>query len=377
MPAGNQFAHQSYSARRPRAPYQRLVCDSLPVIGSEEYRRRMQLAARRLRAERVGAVVLVHGTFVGDDPFGLYAMLFGGVPKVYRRVCRWQKRQADRFVSDIGNYPLSYLDQLATALDDGQQMPVHRFVWSGMNNHVGRAVAAVQLIGYLTDLDLDPGERLLLWGHSHGGNVLALLTNLLSESRVGVADFLGSTGVYARTFENSWSRLESLLQSARGPLAENPLDLVTMGMPIRYGFETTAYAKLLHFVNHRSSWGMAGYRTTQPASVGEWLMAKQGDYVHQLGIAGSNFATPLSRPLWTSERLLAQQLTPGLGWRTLRRRMRLGMRVPEEGQTLLVDYGLPGSQWLRSGLGHCEYTHRDRMLLHVEQIVRRFYPPVT
>ena len=53
----------------------------------------------------------------------------------------------------------------------------------------------------------------------------------------------------------------------------------------------------------------------------------------------------------------------------------MGMRVPEEGTTLLIDYGRPGGRWWRSGMGHAEYTHTERMLFHFEQIVRRFYLP--
>jgi len=50
------------------------------------------------------------------------------------------------------------------------------------------------------------------------------------------------------------------------------------------------------------------------------------------------------------------------------------MRVPEEGRTLLVDYGRPGGRWWRSGMGHAEYTHFERMLFHFEQLARCFYP---
>ena len=54
--------------------------------------------------------------------------------------------------------------------------------------------------------------------------------------------------------------------------------------------------------------------------------------------------------------------------------MAKGMRVAEEGHTLLIDYRRPGGQWWRSGMGHAEYTHVDKMLFHFERVARRFYP---
>ncbi|OUT63380.1 MAG: hypothetical protein CBB70_14235, partial [Planctomycetaceae bacterium TMED10] len=92
---------------------------------------------------------------------------------------------------------------------------------------------------------------------------------------------------------------------------------------------------------------------------------------------GSNFSTPFSRPLWKCDRRLAKQLAAELTWMKISRRIAKGMRVAEEGRTLLVDYGKPGGRWWRSGMGHAEYTHIDRMLFHFELLARSFYPQRT
>jgi len=335
----------------------------------------MQAVGRVFQQADVGAIVLVHGTFVGEDPWGLSALLFGQRPRWYRRMCRWQKGLADWLMEDRGNYPSEYVTQLSHMLGESIPFPVFRFLWSGMNNHAGRAVAAIQLISYLHDLNLPSGKRLLLCGHSHGANVLALLTNLLAPEQGKVADFLRAAGEYGHTFDFAWERHKQNISAGPRFANEHPLDLVTFGMPIRYGFETTSYANLLHFVNHRPGTMRAPYRVAGPISLSGMLAARHGDYIHEIGIAGSNFSTPFSRSLWQSDTALARQLTPGLSWRTLSRRIGLGMRVAEEGRTLLVDYGLPGGRWWRSGLGHAEYTHAERMLFHFEQIARRFYSP--
>ena len=151
------------------------------------------------------------------------------------------------------------------------------------------------------------------------------------------------------------------------------LDLVTMGMPIRYGFDTDGYSRLLHFVHHRPSRRREAYRTAPPRSVLDVLTGRQGDYVQQFGVAGSNFSSPLHWPMWTADRQLAAHLSPALPWLKIVKRVRIGMRVPEEGHTLLCDYRRPPGQWLRDLMGHGVYTHCDLILFHTEQIARCLY----
>ena len=375
MPIGNRFAHQTYSADRPKSPFEIMAVSSLPQFNSREYKKRMQAVGEILNNANVGAIVLIHGTFVGEDPWGLSAMLFGRHPKWYRRCCRWQKKLADRIMLDRGNFPSSYAANLSRLLAAPDPFPTSRFLWSSMNNHIGRSIAAVRLLSELNSLGLPAGKRILLCGHSHGGNVLALLTNLLSPQQRGVSQFLDAVAGYARTFDAAWDQYADFVKEGPQFASSHPLDLVTLGTPIRYGFETSGYENLLHFVNHRPSKFQPNDRFTGSLSPGEMLTARHGDYIHQLGIAGSNFTTPFVRSLWRSDRQLADQLSAGIHCSSLLRRIALGMRVPEEGATLLIDYGLPGGRWWRSGMGHAEYTHTERMLFHFEQIVRRFYLP--
>ncbi len=373
MPIDNNFAHQSYAACCPEAPYEILPYEHLPKRGSVEYKTRMEAVGDILARANVGAIVLVHGTFVGNDPWGLAAMLFGRDQSTYNYLCSVQKNIADRIIQDRGNFPSQFVSQLRHDLGHSRPFLVDRFLWSGINNHAGRAFAAVALHGYLSELNLPVGKRILLCGHSHGGNVLALLTNLLASSRSGVGEFLDAVGDYAKTFDATWeNRIERILN---GPhlTSKNPLDLVTLGMPIRYGFETTSYAQLLHFINHRPGKLREEYRVAGPITLGDMLSAHNGDYIHEVGVAGSNFSTPFSRPLWRCDKRLAEQLSPGLPWTKIFHRIAQGRRVPEEGRTLLVDYGKPGGKWWRSGMGHAEYTHFDRTLFHFDLLTHYFY----
>jgi hypothetical protein len=68
-------------------------------------------------------------------------------------------------------------------------------------------------------------------------------------------------------------------------------------------------------------------------------------------------------------------LQRGIPARSLLRRLRLGQRVPDEGTTLLVDYALSREPFARHLAGHGVYTHRERLLFHAEEVVRRFYDP--
>ncbi len=194
MPVDNNFAHQSYDAGVPKASYEILSIEPLPKVESDEYHNRMHAVGDIFERANVGAIVLVHGTFVGNDPWGLAAMLVGRNRRRYETWCQWQKSVADRVVRDRGNFPAQYVSRLANDLGSSRSFSVSRFLWSGINNHAGRAFAAVDLHRYLSDLDLPRDKRIILCGHSHGGNVLALLTNLFVTELSRVVAFLEVVG---------------------------------------------------------------------------------------------------------------------------------------------------------------------------------------
>ena len=70
------------------------------------------------------------------------------------------------------------------------------------------------------------------------------------------------------------------------------LDVVTLGTPVRYGWDAAGYGNLLHFIHHRPVDGLPDDRAPFLPSAEDILQAKQGDCVQQLGIAGTNFTPP-------------------------------------------------------------------------------------
>jgi len=104
------------------------------------------------------------------------------------------------------------------------------------------------------------------------------------------------------------------------------------------------------------------------------LTAADGDYVQQLGIAGTNvMPSPFAWRSWLADRRLNRLLQANLRRLELGKWFEAGTRVPAEGTTLLVDYG-PGEGNIGRHLGgHAVYTCPEWLLFHAEEVARCFY----
>ena len=252
------------------------------------------------------------------------------------------------------------------------------FRWSGENHHLGRAEAAIALLDQMSRTKWRPGERLLVWGHSHAGNVLALLTNLLGANAQAREDFFRATRLHyrspllRRTDLPTWERARSFLadQSPGRP----DLDVVTFGTPLRYRWNTRVCPRLLHFVNHRPLVEGSPWRASLPGGVEEVLQARSGDYVQQLGIAGTNFLHYLGAwRSWRAEQKLHRLLQRGVRKRDLIHNLRNGLRVSQDGKTLLVDYAVTDKGWAVKAAGHAVYTRPEWLPFHLREIARCLY----
>jgi len=152
-----------------------------------------------------------------------------------------------------------------------------------------------------------------------------------------------------------------------------PLDIVTFGTPVRYGWNANGYAKLLHFIHHRPPPHGAEYATPIPLKLLRARQALDGDYVQQLGIAGTNFPPlPIAvRTLLADYRL--ELLEDDLARESIVARLHHATRVPDEGTTLLVDYGEISPWLVRNIAGHGLYTRRKWLPFHCREIADRFY----
>ena len=375
MPIGNRFRHQDYHAGEPQTAWQLLRAWEPTQPPAEDRRRTLERLSETLRRVRVRCIYLVHGTFAGDDPLGAVRILSRFFPGVADKVRQLHKDAVDKFAQDAGNYTPAF----AAALEDLAQVPVHLQAWSSENTHIARADAAVSLIDALAAETWTPDDRVLLWGHSHAGNAFALLTNLLAADAESREPFFRACRSFYLDSRNrvvlpAWARVRQWLDSAPPARAWPQLDLVTFGTPIRYGWDAGGYAKLLHFVHHRPRPGLPEYRTALPRSAEDVLQAADGDYIQQLGIAGTNL-TPnvLAWGTWLAEGRLGRLLQSTSGRRELLARWQMGLRIPAEGETLLVDYGPTTDSVLQHLAGHAVYTRLPWLPFHAAEVVQRLY----
>ncbi|MFM9961883.1 MAG: hypothetical protein ACKV2Q_11740 [Planctomycetaceae bacterium] len=403
MPRENRFRHQPYVA-----------CESPPIPTTVAAVRPDQVAnvnvSETLKRLRVRRVLLVHGTFVGNDPFGLADKLdemTDSAPPLLRplvktiameswgRVLRGiNQKLGDRVMGETGSFRDDYLDDFRALLRT-DEIPVERFDWSSGNDHFARAEAAVRLFNRLTDLPIDPtSDRLLLWGHSHASNVFALLTNLLANDRGSVESFFAAAGRIG-TERPDWKTARERLaaQPSPHPLAR-ALCLVTFGGPVRYGWDRDGYARLLHIVQQRPVSGQAEWlaKPALPQTLDEILKAKHGDWVQSFGIAGTDLL-PVDREIREAHRALSQLIEAGLTepaitgsstlldrlpdaararmqekfkeFLTLLERLRCGQRVPSDGDAAwLLDYGADETE----KFGHGVYMKRAWLPFHATRI---------
>jgi hypothetical protein len=382
MPPANGFRHQSYAADGREATCQVIRPCRLPQTTSREFHRRMVQVGAEYRAADVRAIYLAHGSFVGSDATGVLSELARAMPDASQRLRRAARRAASHVVGDHGNFTEHYAWLFDTAINasGASRIPVRLFDWSGENHHLGRADGAIRLLAELAAREFEPGARVQLWGHSHAGNVFALATNLLAASPEHVERFFAAAEVYYRwplfgwIDIPVWQRVRQLLLQRPGPLDNIRLDIATFGTPIRYGWDSDGYEQLLHFVHRRQRRGAAAARAEFPPKPNDVLTAADGDYVQQLGIAGTNvMPSVLAWRAWIADRRLNDLLQGDLPEKGVLERLACGAIVPDEGTTLLVDYGPARGRISDHHAGHAVYTRPEWLLFHAEEIARQFY----
>lgn len=335
----------------------------------EAWQAAMAALGARLEEAQVAELVFVHGTLVGDDPWTMTAL----VPRVWPRLQRGvgQKLQQlvktgnDRVLGDLGNYTREYVELCRAAL--GGKIACSSFVWSSANHHLARVRAAVALIERLAAthprIGLErAGERtrVLILGHSHAGQVFALVTQLLAGGTRADALLEATT---SHEVDERAARLA--LERVR----ELALDLVTLGMSPRYEWGDADNYRVLHLLNYHA--GLA----RQPGDA--LLPAARGDYVQRFGSAGSDF------PAWTeperrTNHRLDELLGPGANWKHWLAEVRTAPLLTPRGITLLVQYrgvsARPRHKLVDSYFGHGVYTRKGALLFTLTQIADFFYP---
>jgi hypothetical protein len=247
-------------------------------------------------------------------------------------------------------------------------------------------MAAVSMLGYLRDWveahKLGQEDRILIQAHGQTGLVLALVSNLLcmtaNSSRKRLLDLLSDYASQSNRPDSTSTiqRVAPLL--ANGALLNGAmLDVVTFGMPVRYGWDPSGLGKLLHIVNHRSmrtdgkTWLS---KMELPQITMEMPIAWGGDYVQELAVAGSD-AVPTTETAKAANKALWELVEPFDGFERWLECARRAVRIPSEGLGVLADYkDSTGSTNVRDHyFGHAAYTRLNAMLFNTTEIVQVLY----
>ena len=375
------FRHQEYSSDADFAHFDVLSPDVPPPPDSPAYADRLARVGERFAQLGVTTIGLMHGTFVGEDAFGLIREIGRISPGLGHRLRQGEKRISDQLAGESGNFTTQFAAFFAAHLNRDIERPieVRTFDWSSENNHTGRADGAIRLVDSLFQARTSSCDRVLLMGHSHAGNVFALASNLLAAEPALRQKFFDATRSFYHSESSQvtdvpvWERVQARLDSCR--LDHWKLDVVTFGTPVRYGWDTSCLSSLIHFIHHRPTDDLPVFRAPFPPNVDDIVCCRYGDFIQQVAIAGTDFLPYLfSRRTRLAERKLSRLLQPGVRRRHLFSRLKHGQRVHDDGVNLLVSYAQDEQSLNTTLLGHGVYTRREWLVFHAEQIASRLKP---
>jgi hypothetical protein len=420
MPVENNFQHDELSRKNPgeRLDITEWTAGGAPE--SPEWLEAMAVHGRALCRAGVRTILFLHGALQGTDVFGAQRLdEAGGLKRGYSRgvsgldallaAMRQEtngipllpggltpplneddatKKLLDEQLGDAGNFTQACVGLAQRALNTSSTHPITCLgkLWSSEHHHLGRAVAAVRLLkalrAHCEAQQLRPGDRVLVQAHGQAGLVMALVSNLLCPSPItGRAKLCSILAAYTEQtgqtdLAATIARLEADLTTGR-PLNGVALDIVTLGQPVRYGWDPSGIGKLLHVVNHRNlrTDGKVWLAKMElPQITMEMPIAWGGDYVQELAVAGSD-AVPLTEAAKAANKAIWEIVEPFEGFERWLECARRAVRFPSEGRCLLVDYkDSTGSTNPRDHYyGHAAYTRRHAMLFNTTQIVRTFY----
>jgi len=420
MPIENSFQHDEMSRKNPgeRLTVREVALTAL--IESPPAQDAMAALGKRLSHAGVRMIVLLHGSIMGTDVFGVQRVDdLGGLKRGYSRGVAGldallalmressngmsllpgglkpplanddaTKRLLDEQIGDAGNFTNTYLELIRQSLNQGLDRPIHcvRELWSCEHHHLGRAIAAVSMLERLHSWGethkLSQGDRILVQAHGQAGLVLALVSNLLcvasNSSRTRLLDLLSTfaSQVNRPDIPSTIQRIAPLLSNG-AILNGATLDVVTLGMPVRYGWDPSGLGKLLHIVNHRSmrtdgkTWLS---KMELPQITMEMPIAWGGDYVQELAVAGSD-AVPTTEAAKAANKAIWELVEPFDGFERWLECARRAVRIPSEGLGILADYkDSTGSTNVRDHyFGHAAYTRLNAMLFNTTAIVQSLY----
>ncbi|MDD2738427.1 MAG: hypothetical protein PHR94_05805 [Methylomonas lenta] len=343
---------------------------------SSKWKMQMFANGAVFKNQKVRQVLLVHGTFVGDNALGIYDFLepiersLTGYKTITNQLESFGKDVINHLVKDVGNYTPEYTEALSQGLNN--DIACDLFVWGSGDFHLARLKGAVglakQLSEKISDRHIREGEHILLIGHSHAGQLFALLTTLLEGGEK-------AEQLYKVIDQSSQLGKKADLLSYLKTIKPIYLDIVTFGTPVRYAWGHYDNYRLLAIVNHRSPVDIKGLLTT-----------RDGDYVQQWGAEGTDVFPTFERALNDSlDVVLDKGKDPSLLIASLAHKNRNHPHYVDGSivsETLLIDYKdnadsilkyLDVTHCVKTLFGHGVYTEYRAMLFNLNTIVEKLY----
>jgi hypothetical protein len=417
MPTENSFQHDELSRKNPGGRITLREVTPLALSDSPSGQDAMAALGTSLSQTGVRVIVLLHGSIMGTDVFGMQRLdELGGLKRGYSRGVAGldallalmrehsnglaplpgglkpplvnddaTKKLLDEQIGDAGSFTNAYVELMRQSLNRSLDRPIQciRELWSSEHHHLGRTLAAVSMLGRLRDwcetYKLGQGDRILVQAHGQAGLVLALVSNLVyvaaAGSRTRVLDLLSAfaSQVDRPDITSTIHRVTPFLSN--GTLLNGAmLDVVTLGTPVRYGWDPSGLGLLLHIVNHRNlrtdgkTWLS---KMELPQITMEMPIAWGGDYVQELAVAGSD-AVPTTEAAKAANKALWEIMEPFDGFERWLECARRAVRIPSEGLGILADYkDSTGSTNVRDHyFGHAAYTRLNAMLFNTTEILR-------
>lgn len=358
----------------------------------------MEEIGQRMYQHGVRDVIFVHGTAVGNDPLDIFNDVesfklihstnsiintFVNNPLTKRfekELKRELKEFIDTHLDDVGNYTQEYVKDFGEQIGNVIRLDSVPFTWGGGNSHRARLQAAFDLAARLasrindTEKLIEENERILLIGHSHAGQLFALMTIFLQGEELAEKLF--------RVSDEHRVDDVSQLQDNLKIIKTVYLDFATFGTPVRYKWARYNRFRLLPVINHRSN---------SKLDIKAIFNVEDGDYVQQWGTEGTNMPSPhpaedeLSTILENQGFGLLKALqnaAKSYGYSPIGR--------PEHqyiggngivAKNLLIDYGdqRPTGDddffyCVKKVFGHGIYTTKEKMQFNTKLIANHFYP---
>ena len=372
-----RFPHHTFAANEPRGKTF-LISSKMASPVTNPQANDFQQIAKSLRDAGVTRILLVHGTFAGHDVIGIVREIARFSPISATRLQELSKSWIDDLAGEMGNYTAAFADQISTLVNTGHktQIRVERFGWSGENHHLGRADGAMRL---LDDLSSSESEgRILVLAHSHGGNLMAMLSLIAGASPELTQGFFDATRMHYHSHLRSkidlafWDHVRNQLTNSSFTCP--PIDVATFGSPLRYRWNREVCPKLLHFIQHRPLIDTSPTRSVMPRSIQDATTAAGGDYVQHIGIAGTDFLPSIfAWRDWIVEKRMGWLFESTARRRDVWTKLKQGRRESSDGTTLLVDYPSTAANLNQKLLGHGVYTCQPWLVFHLQSICHHFY----